>query len=110
MHVQTITSLFLFTGALMMQAAEPVDPDFVRALSTDIRGVYGSQMERFTPQKVEAEFRKAVHDPKLSSNEGFMDNLMFVVRKKDIVPLRPDVEAALNEIPLKPVAEVSTMK
>jgi hypothetical protein len=94
----------------MMQASEPVDPDFVKALSTSIRGIFAVQIERFAPQKVELEFRKAVRDPKLTSNEGFMDSLMFVVRKKNIAALRSDVEAALSGIELKPLAEISAMK
>lgn len=93
-----------------MQAAEPVDPDFVHALSTSIRGMFASQVERFSNEKVEAEFRKAVKDSSLVANEGFMDNLMFVVRKKNIISLRPNVESVLNSSPLKPVAEVSAMK
>jgi hypothetical protein len=110
MHVETIPRLLVAAGAFMMQAAEPVDPDFVRALSTSIRGIFAVQIDRFTPQKVEVEFRKAVNDPKLTSDEGFMDNLMFVVRKKNIIALRPDVETALNGVELKPLAEVSAMK
>jgi hypothetical protein len=93
-----------------MQATEPVDADFVKALSSGIHGIFSTQIQRFDSPKVEAEFRKAVHDPKLSADERFMDNLMFVVRKKNIVALRADVETALNSLPLKPDPEVSAMK
>ena len=93
-----------------MQAAEPVDPEFVRTLSASIRGMFAGQLAHLTPQKIEAEFRKAVKDPKLTASPGFMDNLMFVVRKKNVTALRGDVEAVLNQTELAPVAEASAMK
>jgi hypothetical protein len=111
MHANAIPKILLLAwGALLMQAAEPVDPEFVKALSTSIRGMFAVQIDRFPPQKIETEFRKAVNDSKLTSNEGFLVNLMFVVRKKDIIALRPDVQNALRNIEMKPLAEISTLK
>jgi hypothetical protein len=108
--MHAITSLLLVMGVALMQTVNPVDPDLVRTLSTDIRGIFAVQANRFTSEQVETEFRKAVHDSKLTSDEVFMDNLMFVVRKKDITNLRPDVESVLNGIELKPPVEVSALK
>jgi hypothetical protein len=108
MHANT--SLFLVMGVALMQTVNPVDPDLVQRLSTDIRGIFAVEANRFTSEQIETEFRKAVHDPKLTSDEVFMDNLMFVVRKKDITNLRPDVEGVLNSVELKPHVEVSALK
>lgn len=94
----------------MTPQTEPADPDFIKALSTDIHGMYAVQIQRFTPEKVESEFRKIVHQANLTSDDGFMDNLFFVVRKKDILTLRLDVESALRDLGLKPHAELSALK
>jgi hypothetical protein len=88
----------------------PPDPEFEKALSTSIRGLFAVELDRFTPQFVEIEYRKIVRQPELVSNDGIMDNLMFVVRKKDILVLRPDVIDTLQGGKLKPHAELSGLK
>jgi hypothetical protein len=109
-NAEFITILLLVAGGLMTPQAGTVDPEFVKALSTDIRGIFANQVAHFTPAKIESEFRKAIKVPTLVSDPGFMDNLMFVVRKKNIIALRPDVEAVFNGAELKPPAQISTMK
>ncbi len=93
----------------MSQTASSVDPDFVTTLKADIFGKYYLQAERFSPETVEREFRKAVKERDLVADEGFMTNLMFLVRKKEVHALRDDVTRVLFAN-LKPNADVSTMK
>ena len=95
---------------LMTPQNNPPDPAFEKALSTSIRGLFAVELDRFTPQFVESEYRKIVRQPDLVSNDGIMDNLMFVVRKKDILVLRPDVIDTLRGRQLKPHAELSALK
>jgi hypothetical protein len=94
----------------MTPQTNPPDPAFEIALSTSIRGIFAVELDRFTPQFVEIEYRKIVRQPDLVSNDGIMDNLMFVVRKKDILVLRPDVVDTLRGQKLKPHAELSALK
>jgi hypothetical protein len=94
----------------MTPQTNPPDPAFEKALSTSIRGIFAVELDRFTPQFVEIEYRKIVRQPDLVSNDGVIDNLMFVVRKKDILVLRPDVIDTLRGQQLKPHAELSALK
>jgi hypothetical protein len=86
------------------------DPEFLRAISAPIRGIFAGEVDKFKAPFVESEFRKIVRQSDLVSNDGLMDTLMFVVRKKDIIALRPDVIDAIQKLPLKPHAELSALK
>jgi hypothetical protein len=94
----------------MTPQTNPPDPEFKKALASSIRGLFAVELDRFTPQFVEVEYRKIVRQPDLISNDGIIDNLMFVVRKKDILVLRPDVIDTLRTRQLKPHAELSALK
>jgi hypothetical protein len=94
----------------MTPQPNPPDPEFKKALASSIRGLFAVELDRFTPQFVEVEYRKIVRQPDLISNDGIIDNLMFVVRKKDILVLRPDVIDTLRTRQLKPHAELSALK
>jgi hypothetical protein len=100
--------LFLAGGVVM--AAVPVDQEFLKKLATPINGIYFSQVEHYTPEKIETEFRAIVNDPGLASKTALMANLLFLVRKKEVKALRPDVERVVETLPLEPIALVSAMK
>ncbi|MFQ5462501.1 MAG: hypothetical protein ACE5E5_07720 [Phycisphaerae bacterium] len=94
----------------MAQTTTQPEPDFVTTLKADIHGVYYSQAEAFSNETIIREFRKAVQDHALLADEGFMDNLMFLVRKKEVSELADDAAEVLRKGSLKPVAEASAMK
>jgi hypothetical protein len=94
----------------MTPQINPPDPEFQKALASSIRGIFAAELDKFTPQFVEVEYRKIVRQPDLVADDGIMDNLMFVVRKKDILVLRPDVIDTLRGVQLKPHAELSALK
>jgi hypothetical protein len=94
----------------MTPQTDPPNSGFVAALSASIHGIFADEVSRFSPQFVEIEFRKIVHQPDLVSSDVIMDNLMFVVRKRDILVLRPDVMDAVRGLQLKPHAELSALK
>ncbi len=94
----------------MAQAPDSVDPKFADALKTDISGIYFSQVAHYTPEKIAEEFRKALRDRGLMADELFLQNLLFLVRKRDVRELHDDVArlAAGNGLP--PAARVSALK
>jgi hypothetical protein len=94
----------------MAEAIQQVDPDFVKALQTNITGMYFRQVEHYTPAEIEREFRKAVTDPALLEDEEFAGNLMYLVRKKEVKNLREDVWRLVAGRRMKPAAQVSGLK
>src|ERR1700730_2059878 len=103
------TVLLMAAGCNMAQTTISADPDFVGPLKASATGIFFSSVAGFTPEKIEWEFRKAVQDPALVADEKFMANLMFLVRKREVRSLLPDVEAVLSR-GLQPRAEVSALK
>lgn len=91
------------------QHSSPVDPQFVQKLKGNISGIFFASVSGYTPEKIEQEFRKAITHDDLVADETFMDNLMFLVRKREVKSLHDDVDRMLMK-GLKPRAEVSTMK
>lgn len=94
----------------MAQTVDKVDPDFVKALRTNISGIYFNQVARYRPAEIESEFRKAVQDPELTKDEEFMANLFYLVRMKEVRSLREDVWRMVTPKRLPPVAQVSGLK
>lgn len=92
------------------QHSVPADPEFVATLRKNISGIFFASANRYPPDKIEQEFRRAVADRALVADETFMNNLMFIVRKKEVRALHDDVERVLANGGLKASAEVSTMK
>lgn len=92
------------------QNTGPADPEFVATIRGNISGMFFASASRYTPDKIEQEFRKAVADRVLIADETFMHNLMFLVRKQEVRALHDDVEQVLARGGLKASAEVSTMK
>jgi hypothetical protein len=58
---------------------------------------------------IEREFRRIMSDPELAAHPQLVANLMFLVRKRELRRLLPDVERALGR-ELQPAAEVSALK
>ncbi|MCP4247141.1 MAG: hypothetical protein GY778_08835 [bacterium] len=87
-----------------------VDPEFVTTLSADIQGIFWPQAAKYTASEIEEQFREAVQDGQLMGNEGFVTNLMFIVRKREVVALREDVfkEYRVGRLPRE--ARMSTLK
>ena len=94
----------------MAQAVDQTDKEFVAALRTSISGIYYVQVEHYTVAKVITEYRKAVQDGVLLADDVFMQNLHFLVRKKEIVDLRGDVQRLAASNKLKPGAQASALK
>jgi hypothetical protein len=95
---------------IMAQASDQTDQDFVTSLKTSISGIYYTQVEHYTAAKVMEEYRKAVQDRELLGDEVFMENLFFLVRKKEIMDLRVDVRHLASSNRLKPRSQVSALK
>lgn len=102
--------LFFESGCLMCAAAQPSDPEFVSNLKKDISGIFFPAADKYSDKQIEDEFRKAVEDRGLLRDEQFVDNLMFLVRKKEVCALRADVERVSSDAALKARAEVSALK
>lgn len=94
----------------MAEATNQVDADFVKALRTNITGMYFRQVEHYTPEQIEREFRKAVADPALLQDEEFASNLMYLVRRKEVKSLRDDVWRVVAGRRLPGEAQVSALK
>jgi len=94
----------------MAQTMDKADPAFVDALKTNISGIYFRQVEDYTAQEIEVQFRKAVQDPALLADEEFMQNLMFLVRKREVANLHDDVWKIVTGNRLTPPAQVSALK
>lgn len=94
---------------MMAQNTAP-DQDFVSALRSLPTGIYYRDVARYSSEKVAAEFRNAVALPEMVADEDFMANVLFLIRKREIRPLRDDVGRLLSSGKLKPRASVSALK
>ncbi len=94
----------------MAQPPASGDAAFFDSLRTNISGIYFGQVAHYPPEKIRAEFRNAVRDPALLSDETVMANLLFLVRKKAIGDLRDEVSRLVAANRLKPAAQVSALK
>jgi hypothetical protein len=87
-----------------------VDPEFVTTLKGDIQGVFWSEAAKYPPETIAREFRNAVDDRQLMTDERFAANLMFIVRKRDVVSLRDEVFREYRAGGLPPEARISATK
>jgi hypothetical protein len=105
-----MSALLIVGVSFMPQAADKTDREFVSALRTSISGIYYRQVERYSNAKIIFEYRKAVQDKELLSDDVFMQNLHFLVRKREIVELRGDIAHVVSSNKLKPASQVSALK
>jgi hypothetical protein len=103
-------AILMLGGCLMPQSPNSPDPKFIESLRTDISGIYFSQVVHYTPPQIEDEFRKVVQDAGLAGDEAVMENLLFLVRKRDVRNLREDVSRLVASNRLQPHAQVSGLK
>ena len=94
----------------MAQTTQPPDPQFIETLKGSIKGRFFAGAKKYDVDKIRNEFPNCVADRALVADEQFMDNLMFLVRKREVWSLRADVERVFRDGGLKPEAEVSALK
>lgn len=94
----------------MAQTTQSPDPQFVATLKGEISGMAFADASKYDGDKIKEEFPKCTRDHSLLEDERFMHNLMFMVRKREVCELRPDIEGFATKGTLKPEAEVSALK
>jgi len=94
----------------MVQVEQSPDPDFVAILKGEIRGMHFAEASKYDADKIKEQFPICSRDRDLRQDEQFMDNLMFIVRKREVCELRTDVERVAGERARKPGARISALK
>jgi hypothetical protein len=97
-------------GPAMSQTPNKVDSEFVASLKNNISGIYYRQVEDIPSEKITTEFRNSVQDSSLVADPEFMQNLCFLIRKRELRGLSAEVERLLAGRKLKPEADASAMK